>query len=117
MEFEVEECVVNDQVLDEEIMKFTLFLYSFKIIPRYVVQLIIESIQNFMSKVFVSMLKNKIKYRLFNNKSFTVDKNSKGLILYILDDNKFPFRNFLDEEQRFKIYEKIVYLNVPKKLK
>ena len=87
------------------ILKMTLSLYNNPHIPRDAIQDIISMIENFISDIpssYIPSLQQEIA------KEF-VDSNNRDIlnkVKIVLEENKYPIKQFSTEHIRFKMYEK-----------
>ncbi|KAJ8675949.1 hypothetical protein QAD02_011735 [Eretmocerus hayati] len=86
----------------KEIMKFTLYLYSELDTSRDGIDKIINSIHNFIADLFIPFLQQQMKDELGRRNA---SPELAGLVHVILNENKYVFKAFLTEYNRFKIYE------------
>ena len=87
---------INRTKMHRELIKLTLALYK-NLPARNNVQEVLELFQSFVSSFFVPFLIQEMSVNVVDRNSFLKAKR-------ILDENKFPFRNFLSEYDRFNIY-------------
>ena len=87
------------------ILKMTFSLYNNPHIPRDAIQDIISMIENFISDIpssYIPSLQQEIA------KEF-VDSNNRDILMklkIVLEENKYPIKQFSTEHMRFKMYEK-----------
>ena len=84
------------------LLKMTLSLYNNPHIPRDGVQDIISMIENIIAEFYVPFLQQTINTELEN----VANKDTFNLVKIVLEDNKYPLKEFSTEHHRFKMYEK-----------
>ena len=104
MDFKIEVSKVSDNVFHHEIKKMTLFLYN-ELGSRVSVDRVITTVDNLISNVFIPLIKNKIDQKLSSKSKCVIDDNTRGLVQNILQESRNPFKKYMEEHQRFKIYQ------------
>ena len=86
--------------MENELLKLTLNLYSNPVIPRNVVQTVMDAIINFFNITYLNYVQQQIKL-----KSDRLDEETTKDILSIMQSTKTVFENFMTEHRRFSLYK------------
>ncbi|XP_043469502.1 uncharacterized protein LOC122503625 [Leptopilina heterotoma] len=89
------------EILDREMLKFTLKLYNNPLLSRKAVGEIIETFDDFISELFIPFLQSEIK----SNLAHLQHEQSFKQVQFILENNKHTFNEFSTEHRRFKLYK------------
>lgn len=92
---------VTKLMLDQEMTKFTLSLYSNPLLSRKAIDSILQSFDNYTSDLFIPYVQT----QMMNHLKPITDRNTHCSIQHILESSKHIFDKFKSEYSRFKIYE------------
>ena len=100
---------INKDVLQKEILKFTLSLYSNPLLSSKAVDFVIEKFSNFTDEEFIPFIQNELQKRI----KAATDPETYGKILFILEESKNNFSRFSSEHKRLDIYQKESHFILP----
>lgn len=86
--------------LENELLKLTLYLYSNPVIPRNVVQIVMEAVTNFFSEAYLNYMQQQIQL-----KSTTLHLRFAECVFDIMKSTKSVFEKFSTEHRRFSVYK------------
>lgn len=100
---------ITKDMLDQEILKFTLSLYNNALLSRKGVDFVIQQFETFISKLMIPFIVSQMESQV----KPVANIASYSKVLYILENNKQLFGKFSTEHLRFKLYEQESYYIPP----